>query len=187
MDRHSSLRVSDADRHRATEVLQVAYADGRMDEQELDQRLSSALQAHTRGELSVSLSGLPARVGPVSPPAPTGNPHASVAGGLAHLSAFVLWVFGPLMVYAASPQGSAARRHAAEAFNFQVIAVPLFVVLTVIGEAVLPALIGPIAAVLWIGWFLLTIIGSARAFAGQPWTNPVQRIIVWRPLDPGSR
>ena len=46
-----SLRVSDADRQRATEALSDAYCQGRLDEVEFDHRVGLALGAQTRGEL----------------------------------------------------------------------------------------------------------------------------------------
>lgn len=190
MDPYTSLRVSDADRHQATEVLQVAYSQGRIDEVELDQRLSTAMQAKTRSELATSVRGLPALHRMASAPAPTQgiNPNASAAGGLAHLSGLVSWVVGPLLFYAAAPVGSPARREAADAFNFQVVALPLYIVMIVLGNAVLPdALVGALAVLGWFGWLLLTIVGSARAFGGQPWRNPLLAVMPWKPLDPGGR
>lgn len=190
MDPHTSLRVSDLDRQRATQTIQIAYGDGRIDETELDQRLSVAMQARTRGELTTSIRGLPARSAMAQPlrPSPPTNPEASVAGGFAHLSGLVSWVVGPLLFYSAAPHGSPARRQAAAAFNFQLIALPLYIVSIVVGNMLLPdALVGALAVLGWFTWLLLTIVGSARAFAGEPWRNPVLHVIRWRALDEGRR
>ena len=46
-----AARVSDADRERAAEQLQLAVSDGRLDLEELDQRLTAAYQAKTRADL----------------------------------------------------------------------------------------------------------------------------------------
>jgi Domain of unknown function (DUF1707) len=64
------LRVSDAEREAAAAELQEHYASGRLDSDELDQRLSAALAARTRGDLSALFTDLPsdgqAGPGPVS-------------------------------------------------------------------------------------------------------------------------
>ncbi len=44
------------------------------------------------------------------------------AAGLAHFSVFFLWLLGPGLVFALSTPGTYARREAAKAFNFQLIA-----------------------------------------------------------------
>lgn len=48
---HSSLRASDADRDLVAGVLASAYADGRIDREEHDQRAETAAAARTLGEL----------------------------------------------------------------------------------------------------------------------------------------
>ncbi len=47
----SLMRVSDADRHRASEVLREAAGDGRLDFDELDERLEATYAAKTRADL----------------------------------------------------------------------------------------------------------------------------------------
>ena len=64
---YGSLRASDADRDVVNRVLGSAYADGRIDREEFDQRSEAALGARTLAELPVLMtdlvpvSGLPAR------------------------------------------------------------------------------------------------------------------------------
>ena len=60
MDDH--IRVSDADRERVTARLQENFAEGRLDQDELDERLSAALNAKTFGDLRPLTADLP---GPV--------------------------------------------------------------------------------------------------------------------------
>lgn len=183
MDPIPALRVSDADRHRATESVQEAYSEGLIDELELDQRLSLAMQSRTRRDLLDSVRGLPVR--PARRPAQTNQSTATTAGGLAHLSGLVTWIAGPLLVYAVAPVGSQARRQAAEAFNFQLVALPLYIVLMVLGNMFLPDLaVAAIAVAGWIAWLVWTILGGARALAGERWRNPVLCVIPLRPLDP---
>lgn len=48
---HAALRASDADRDLVAQVLSSAYADGRLDREEHDQRAETAAAARTLGEL----------------------------------------------------------------------------------------------------------------------------------------
>ena len=63
------LRVSDADREQAAEVLRQAAGDGRITFDELDQRLGAAYAARTYGDLTEVTADLPAP-GPPPPPGP---------------------------------------------------------------------------------------------------------------------
>ncbi len=65
MDRQSHLRASDAERERTVEQLREHFAAGRVTEAELDERVQSAYQAATVGELAVLMTDLPAL--PLSP------------------------------------------------------------------------------------------------------------------------
>ena len=64
MDDH--IRVSDADRDRVTGRLREHFAAGRLTQDELDERVSAALNARTFGELRGVLTDLP-EPGPVPP------------------------------------------------------------------------------------------------------------------------
>lgn len=65
---HAGLRASDEDRERITGVLSSAFADGRIERHELDERMEAAAAARTLGELPplvadlVPLKAPPARV-----------------------------------------------------------------------------------------------------------------------------
>jgi hypothetical protein len=65
-----ALRASDQDRDEATVRLQVAFAEGRLDDAEFDRRMRAALTAVTRPELDTLRADLPAAA---TPPA-TGLP-----------------------------------------------------------------------------------------------------------------
>src|SRR5690348_11670980 len=66
MDDH--IRVSDADRERVTARLRENFAEGRLDQDELDERISAALNAKTFADLRPLTADLP---GPVpAPPRP---------------------------------------------------------------------------------------------------------------------
>ena len=59
MARQSALRASDADRDAVAERLGAAVVEGRLDADELEQRLHVALRARTYGELQHLLDDLP--------------------------------------------------------------------------------------------------------------------------------
>ena len=60
MARHSSLRASDADREAVTERLREAAGEGRLEPDELEERLHATLRARTYGELDRVVADLPA-------------------------------------------------------------------------------------------------------------------------------
>jgi hypothetical protein len=62
------LRVADADRDRTVERLRAAAAEGRLDPDELEERVSKALAARTQSELDALLSDLPQPVVPAPAP-----------------------------------------------------------------------------------------------------------------------
>ena len=64
----SQMRISDADRQRVADVLRDAAGDGRIDLDELEERLELTWQAKTYGELVPITLDLQA-TGPVTPPA----------------------------------------------------------------------------------------------------------------------
>jgi DUF1707 SHOCT-like domain len=65
------LRISDADRHKVAEVLRQAAGEGRIDLDELDERLEATFKAKTYGELVPITADLPAAGGPAPlPPRP---------------------------------------------------------------------------------------------------------------------
>ncbi len=76
----SRLRVSDEDRHTVAEVLRQAAGEGRIDLEELDERLEATYRAKTYGELvpitaDLPLGGhTPRPVPPSVPPVPTVPP-----------------------------------------------------------------------------------------------------------------
>lgn len=63
---NAGLRASDADRAVVQEVLTEAYADGRLDREELDTRAASADAARTLGELPALVRDLVPEPGPAS-------------------------------------------------------------------------------------------------------------------------
>jgi hypothetical protein len=72
-----TTRASDRDRDAVLQRVQDAFADGRLDDTEFDQRMRAALTAKTHGELDVLLADLPAV------PAPAGQAAGQAAGPIA--------------------------------------------------------------------------------------------------------
>ena len=60
MPRQPSLRASDADRETVTERLRQAAGEGRLEPEELEDRLHATLRARTYGDLDLVLADLPA-------------------------------------------------------------------------------------------------------------------------------
>lgn len=67
-----AVRASNQERDAAVQRLQVAFAEGRLDDEEFDQRTAAALRARTRAELDQLLADLPAAVrgGTLAPAGP---------------------------------------------------------------------------------------------------------------------
>jgi uncharacterized Tic20 family protein len=88
-----------------------------------------------------------------------------------------LWLLGPGLVFALSTPGTYARREAAKAFNFQLIAAVAFVVVGMLaGITGLDVFIW-LLPFMGLGWFILTILGGAKALQGEDWKNPVKHVI----------
>jgi hypothetical protein len=71
-------RAGDADRERVAALLREAHAEGRLDVDELSQRLDAAFRARTFGELAALHADLPPSAPPTRPRSrPPGSPPAS--------------------------------------------------------------------------------------------------------------
>ena len=72
------LRISDDDRHKVAEVLRHAAGEGRIDLEELDERLEATFRAKTYGDLVPITADLPVRTTgalPGTPPHPVAQPY----------------------------------------------------------------------------------------------------------------
>jgi hypothetical protein len=56
---YENIRISDADRERVTGRLREHYAEGRLTQEELDERISATLNAKTFGDLRPIMADLP--------------------------------------------------------------------------------------------------------------------------------
>jgi hypothetical protein len=80
----SQLRISDADRHQVAEVLREAAGEGRIDFEELDQRLEATYAARTYADLvpiTLDLPDLSSATGPPARPSPEER-HLAILSGL---------------------------------------------------------------------------------------------------------
>ena len=67
-----SVRTSDSERDAAASRLQAAFAEGRLNDAEFDERMRTALTARTRADLAQLMTDLPADA-PAAVPAPAGS------------------------------------------------------------------------------------------------------------------
>ena len=77
---HARMRACDADRERTADLLRSAFVEGRLNQDELDQRLGHVYSARTYADLATQTSDLPVRR-PV--PLPPARPVSNVTNGLA--------------------------------------------------------------------------------------------------------
>ena len=96
---------------------------------------------------------------------------------VAHFSVFFLWLFGPGLVYALSTPQTYARREAAKSFNFQLISSIAFVLVAILGGITNLDIFGWLLPFMGLGWFILTIVGGAKALQGDDWRNPVKSVV----------
>lgn len=79
--KHLDLRASDADRERVAKVLHDAMSEGRLDVNELDERLQSVYQAKTLGDLVPLTADLPVSAStPLPSPVDAALPNERIGG-----------------------------------------------------------------------------------------------------------
>jgi uncharacterized Tic20 family protein len=132
-------------------------------------------------------------VNPTTPPPPQPPPEAAPAivprdadermwAMLGHLSAFTAFitglgcVIGPLIVWLVKRETMPfAGDQAKEALNFNITAIIVAVglgIFTFITLGIGALLTVPAACVLFVGWFVLTIIAAVKANNGEPYRYP---------------
>jgi hypothetical protein len=89
---YSSMRASSADRERAVDVLKAGFAEGRLTQDEYNDRMGRAYAARTYGELATLTADLPAGAGPLPAwPVPAYQPPPGGTNSMA-IAAMVLGV-----------------------------------------------------------------------------------------------
>lgn len=172
------LRATQAERDQVAARLGDAFAEGCLDEAEFEARLEAAMTARTRGELAPLLADVPDEAMNLPPAGPRGlGANDRTWAALTHASGLLTGFFGPLVSYlVALMSGSAfVRKEAAESLNFQLtfFVANFALVLAAIPTFGLVVFVYPFAfPVLWIAWFVLTLVGAVTATGGKPYSYP---------------
>ena len=153
----SALRVSHSEREPVVERIQQAYAEGRLDEAELDLRLHLAMTAKTRADLHTPLADL----APDEPERPDPTAEQRLLAALAHVLGIGTLFIGPsIMMCTRARHSPYVRQHVVAALNFQ---------LTLVIVTIVTFGIGAIAyAVAWI----VAGLAALLALAGTPFRYP---------------
>lgn len=165
------------------EHVQAAYAEGRLDKIEFDDRLERAMTARVHGDLVPIMNELygthPARLASYPPvmgqghhvrPVGRGDTGAERLGAVAsHLLPLVgLPVIGPaVMMLTAGRTSAYIRAHSVEALNFQLtmLAATIVLAITFIGFVLTP--------LLWIGGVVLSVVGAVAAAGDGDFRYPL--------------
>ncbi|GGO25659.1 DUF1707 and DUF4870 domain-containing protein [Microbispora bryophytorum] len=172
---HPQLRVTNQDREQVVEHVKAAYAEGRLDKHEMDERLHLAMTARTHADLVPIMNDLYGTRPAYVPRPPAYRPAAVPAGGdrvgaaSSHLFALLgLFVIGPLLMMVTAGRTSPyIRKHAVEALNFHLTVLGATVLLpfTVVGFVLLP--------VIWVVGLVLCVVGGVSALACTEFRYPL--------------
>lgn len=90
---HPEQRAGDLDRDRVAALLREAHAEGRLDVEELQQRLDATYRAKTFGDLAVLTDDLPqpAAAAPLPAPRPAAEPAAQPSARQGLRAAWTAW------------------------------------------------------------------------------------------------
>ncbi|MET8160763.1 DUF1707 and DUF4870 domain-containing protein [Sphaerisporangium sp. NPDC005289] len=176
---HPQLRVTNDDRDQVVEHVTAAYAEGRLDKEEFDDRLHRAMTARTHADLAPIMRDLypswtmpripqPRSHAPAHHPMPlTGSDRLGAAAG--HLLPLAgLTVIGPLIMMLTGGRHSPyIRQHAVESLNFHltVLGATILLPFTIIGIVLVP--------IIWIAAFVLGIVGAAAALNDNRFRYPL--------------
>jgi uncharacterized Tic20 family protein len=159
------------------EHVKAAYAEGRFDKLEFDDRLERAMTARTHGDLMPIMTELygTMAVPKLAPPPPLARPerrpesNERLGAAVGHLlMAIGIPVVGPLILLLTGAKTSPyMRREALEALNFQLTVVGATILLpfTVIGVLLLP--------VIWVAAVVLSIVGGVTALSESSFRYPL--------------
>ncbi|MFI6321772.1 DUF1707 and DUF4870 domain-containing protein [Nonomuraea sp. NPDC050556] len=173
--------MTNQDREHVVEHVKAAYAEGRFDKFEFDERLERAMTARTHADLMPIMTELygtrpvPAHIPRPMPAAPPpryhGMPESNerLGAALAHGLALVGFpILGPLLLLLTGGKTSAyIRQQSMEALNFHltVLGISLLLPLTIVGVVLVP--------VVWVAAFVLAIVGGVNALAGNDYRYPM--------------
>ena len=155
----SSMRAATADRERAVDVLKAGFTEGRLTQDEYNDRMGRAYSARTYGELTALTADLPAGAMPAVWPAPAYSPQVSTSTNSLARASMILGV--------------------AEFFSMGLTAVPAVICGHIAkremretgqrgdGMATAGLVLGYMAIVFWGIVIILSILGAAISIAGQ--------------------
>jgi uncharacterized Tic20 family protein len=173
-----ALRVGHAERDQTVELLQNAFAEGRLNHEELDRRIEDALSARNRADLAEVLRGLPvhhpyqAAAPPAAAPQAMPNGEDRLLSLVAHWSGFFTLFVGPAIIaYTAGRNSRFIREQALEATNFQLTFLAAIIALGIVTGVTL-GVAGVLFPLLFGAWFILMGIGGLSAAAGNRWRYP---------------
>ncbi|MFJ2032738.1 DUF1707 and DUF4870 domain-containing protein [Streptosporangium sp. NPDC087985] len=165
------------------EHVKAAYAEGRYDKFEFDDRLERAMTARVHGDLMPIMHELygsrpaasalhPPMRGQVAPghhhPVRAESGGERLGAAAAHLLPLTgLLLIGPLIMMLTGGKTSPyIRRHAVEALNFQLtlLGATVLLAITVVGVVLTP--------VLWIGGMVLSVVGGLAALGEGDFRYP---------------
>jgi uncharacterized protein len=187
-----NMRVGDADRERTIDHLKYAFGEGRLNNEEFEERVAAALAGRTRSDLEALLDDLllPMPAPPMSMPSLPMTPHPPVQppswinNGLkapfrpmqpgrprsergwaatAHWAAFVAPVVGPLVIgKTVGSRSEFVRTNAREALNFHLTCLISLLLL-------IPAIlfVGFVDELLLAAASVGALLGGARALGGD--------------------
>ena len=173
------LRVTNQDREHVVEHIKAAYADGRYDKLEFDERLERAMTARTHGDLMPIMdeiygpNAVP-QLAPASPAPPAAQggqaeSHERLGGAFAHLVSLLGFpIVGPLLLLVTGAKTSPfMRMHALEALNFQitVLGASILLSVTVVGLLLLP--------VVMVMALVLSVVAGISALKGESFRYPM--------------
>ncbi|WP_343947546.1 DUF1707 and DUF4870 domain-containing protein [Nonomuraea longicatena] len=172
--------MSNQDREHVVEHVKAAYAEGRFDKIEFDDRLDRAMTARTHADLmpimtelygsrpAANLHGMApqgvsqARLGPTE----SGE---RLGASAAHLLPLIgLPIIGPLILLVTGAKTSPyIRRHALESLNFQltVLGATVLLPITIVGLVLVPIVL--------VGAFVLAIAGGLAALTERDFRYPL--------------
>jgi uncharacterized Tic20 family protein len=172
------LRVTNQDREHVVEHVKAAYAEGRFDKLEFDDRLERAMTARTHGDLVPIMNELyganavpqlaSVSSAPVRQEAPAES-NERLGGAIAHLVPLIGFpIVGPLLLLLTGAKTSPyMRRHALEALNFQITVVGATVLLplTFVGIVLVPFI--------WVAAVVLSVVGGISALTEGDFRYPL--------------
>ncbi|TDC86854.1 DUF1707 and DUF4870 domain-containing protein [Nonomuraea deserti] len=174
----AQLRVTNQDREHVVEHVKAAYAEGRFDKLEFDDRLERAMTARTHGDLMPIMTEIyGTQVVPklASPPAaearheraPESNERLGAAIGHMVLLLGVPIVAPLILLLTGGKTSPYIRRQALEALNFQITLVGASILLpfTIIGVVLVP--------IIWVVAVVLAIVGGVSALTEGNFRYPM--------------